>query len=66
MLTGSCICLLQCGGLGLLLEEEAGVLDAVTGSNGLRLGILGFLDDGLEPSMEGSSLDVVRHGDRMG
>jgi hypothetical protein len=38
------------GGLGLLLlEEEAGGLDAATGSGGLRLGILGLLNDGLEP-----------------
>jgi hypothetical protein len=35
------------------------------GSSDLRLGVLGLLDDGLEPSMEGSSLGVVRHGDRM-
>jgi hypothetical protein len=59
----SCSCLLQGGGLGLLLllEEEAGGLDAATGS-----GILGLLDNGLESSMEGRSLSVVRHGDRMG
>jgi hypothetical protein len=51
--------------LGLLLrEEEAGGLDVVTGSGGLRLSVLGLLDDGLEPSTEGSSLSVVRHGDR--
>jgi hypothetical protein len=36
------------------------------GSGSLRLGILRLLDDGLEPSTEGSSLDVVRHGDRTG
>jgi hypothetical protein len=47
-------------------DEEAGGLDAATSSSGLRLGILGLLDDGLEPSTEGSSLDVVRHGDRTG
>jgi hypothetical protein len=35
-----------------------------TGSGGLRLGVIGLLDDGLEPSTEGSSLDVVWHGDR--
>jgi hypothetical protein len=35
-------------------------------SSDLRLGVLGLLDDGLEPSTEGSSLGVVRHGDRMG
>jgi hypothetical protein len=66
VLTGSCSRLLQCGGLGLLLEEEAGGLDAATGSGSLRLGVLGLLDDGLEPSTEGSSLGVVRHGDRTG
>jgi hypothetical protein len=38
----------------------------VTGSGGLRLGILSLFDDGLEPSTEGSSLDVVRHDDRTG
>jgi hypothetical protein len=37
-----------------------------TGSGGLHLGVLGLLDDGLEPSTEGSSLSVVRHGDRTG
>jgi hypothetical protein len=57
--------LLQGGGLGLL-HEEAGGLDAATGSGGLCLGVLGLLDDGLESSMEGSSLGVVRHGDRTG
>jgi hypothetical protein len=41
-------------------------LDAATGSSGLRLGVLGLLDDGLEPSTESSSLGVVRHGDRTG
>jgi hypothetical protein len=50
--------------LGLLREEEAGGLDVATGSGGLRLSVLGLLDDGLEPSTEGSSLSVVRHGDR--
>jgi hypothetical protein len=35
-----------------------------TGSGGLRLSVLGLLDDGLEPSTEGSSLGVIRHGDR--
>jgi hypothetical protein len=54
------------GGLGLLLEEEAGGLDVATGSDGLHLGVLDILDDGLEPSTEGSSLGVVRHGDRTG
>jgi hypothetical protein len=55
--------LLQGGGLGLLLlEEEAGGLDAVTGSGGLRLGVIGLLDDGLESSMKGSNLGVVRYG----
>jgi hypothetical protein len=34
------------------------------GSDGLRLGVLDLLDDGLEPSTEGSSLGVIRHGDR--
>jgi hypothetical protein len=38
----------------------------VTGSGGLRLDVLGLLDDGLEPIAEGSSLGVVRHGDRTG
>jgi hypothetical protein len=61
VLTGSCSRLLQGGGRGLL---EAGGLDAVTGSGDLRLGVLSHLDDGLEPSTEGSSLSVVRHGDR--
>jgi hypothetical protein len=60
----SCSRLLQGGGLGLLLEEEAGGLDAATGSGGLRLSVLGLLDDGLELSTEGSSLDIVWHGDR--
>jgi hypothetical protein len=63
---GSCTHLLQGGGLGLLLEEEAGGLDTATRSGGLRLGVLGLLDDGLEPSTEGSSLGVVRHGGRTG
>jgi hypothetical protein len=36
------------------------------GSGGLCLVVIGLLDDGLEPSMEGSSLSVVRHGGRMG
>jgi hypothetical protein len=58
--------LLQGGSLGLLLEEEVGGLDAAMGSGGLRLDVLGLLDDGLEPSAEGSSLCVVRHGDRTG
>jgi hypothetical protein len=53
---------LQGGGL-VLLEEETGGLDAATRSGGLRLGLL---DDGLEPSTEGSSLGVVWHGDRTG
>jgi hypothetical protein len=60
----SCSRLLQGGDLGLLLlEEEAGGLDVARGSGGLRLGVIGLLDDGLEPSTEGSSLDVVWHGD---
>jgi hypothetical protein len=64
---GSCSRLLQGGGLGLLLlEEEAGGLDTTTGSGGLRLGVLGLLDNDLEPSTEDSSLGVVRHGDRTG
>jgi hypothetical protein len=63
---GSCSHLLQGSGIGLLLEEEAGGLDAVMGSGGLRLGVLGLLDDGLEPSAEGSNISVVRHGDRTG
>jgi hypothetical protein len=58
--------LLQGGGLEILRKEKAGGLDAVTGSDGLRLGILGLLDDGLELSTEGSSLGVVRHGDSTG
>jgi hypothetical protein len=37
-----------------------------TGSDGLRFGVLDLLDDGLEPSTEGSSIGVVRHGDRTG
>jgi hypothetical protein len=61
-LTGSGSRLLQSGGLGLLLlEEEAGSLDAATGSGSLRLSVLDLRDDGIEPSMEGSSLGVVRH-----
>jgi hypothetical protein len=60
---GSCSRLLQGGGLGLLLP---GGLDAATCSDGLRLSILGLLDDGLESSTEGSSIGVVRHGDRTG
>jgi hypothetical protein len=35
-----------------------------TGSGGLRLDVLGLLEDGLDPSTEDSSLGVVRHGDR--
>jgi hypothetical protein len=35
-------------------------------SGGLRLDVLGLLDDGLEPSVEGSSLGVVRYGDCTG
>jgi hypothetical protein len=68
-LTGSCSRLLQGGGLGILLlekEEEEGGLDVVTGSGDLCLSVLGLLDDGLEPSMEGSNLDVIWHGDRTG
>jgi hypothetical protein len=41
-------------------------LDAATRSGGLCLSVLGLHDDGLEPIIEGSSLGVVRHGDRMG
>jgi hypothetical protein len=41
-------------------------LDVATRSGGLRLSVLGLLDDGLEPSTEGSNLCVVRHGDRTG
>jgi hypothetical protein len=67
VLTGSSSRLLQDGSLGLLLsEEEAGSLDAAMGSGSLRLGILDLLDDGLELSTEGSSLGVIRHGDRTG
>jgi hypothetical protein len=65
-LTGSGSHLLQGGGLGLLLreeEEEAGGLDAATGSGDLCPGVL---DDELESSTEDSSLGVVRHGDRTG
>jgi hypothetical protein len=48
VLTGSGSCLLQGGCLGLLfLEEEAGGLDAATGSGGLRLSVLGLLDNAL-------------------
>jgi hypothetical protein len=36
------------------------------GSGGLRLGVLGLLDDDLEPSMKGSSVGIVRHGDCTG
>jgi hypothetical protein len=46
--------------------EEAGDLDAAMGSGGLCLSVLDLLDDGLEPSTEGSSLGVVWHGDCMG
>jgi hypothetical protein len=52
----NCSHLLQGGGLGLLLKEEAGGLDVVTRSGGLRL----------KQSLEGSSLSVVWHGDRTG
>jgi hypothetical protein len=58
VLTGSDSRLLQGGGIGLLLRGEE--------ASGLRLDILGLLDDGLELSMEGSSLGVVRHGDCTG
>jgi hypothetical protein len=60
---GSCSRLLQGGGLGLLLP---GSLDAAMCSDGLRLSILSLLDDGLELSTEGSSIGVIRHGDRIG
>jgi hypothetical protein len=63
---GSCCRLLQGGGRGLLLEEEAGGLDATTGIDGLRLDVLGLIDDGLELSTEGNNLGVVRYGDRTG
>jgi hypothetical protein len=64
---GSSSRLLQGSGLGLLLrEEEASGLDVAMGTGGLRLGVLGLLDDVLELSTEGSSLDVVRHDDRTG
>jgi hypothetical protein len=66
VLTGSVSRLLHGGGLGLLLEEEAGDLDAVMSSSGLRLDGLSLLDDGLELSTEGSSLGVVWHGDCTG
>jgi hypothetical protein len=66
VLTGSGSRLLHGGGLGLLLEEEAGDLDAVMSSSGLRLDGLSLLDDGLELSTEGSRLGVVWHGDRTG
>jgi hypothetical protein len=58
---GSCSHMLQGGGFGLLLllEEEACVLDAVMGIDGLCLSVLSLLDDGLEPSTEGSSLGVI-------
>jgi hypothetical protein len=36
------------------------------GSDGLRLSVLDLLDDGIEPSTEGSSLGVIQHGDHMG
>jgi hypothetical protein len=63
---GSCSRLLQGSGIGLLLEEVAGGLDVTMRSSGLFLGVLGLLNDGLEPSTEGSNLGVVRHGDRTG
>jgi hypothetical protein len=67
VLAASYSCLLQGSGLGLLLlEEEAGGLDAARGSDDLRLGVFDLLDDGLEPSTEGSGLGVIRHGDRTG
>jgi hypothetical protein len=57
-LTGSCSHLLQGGGFGLLiLEEETGGLDAATRSDDLRLGVLSLVDDGLEPSTEGSEIN---------
>jgi hypothetical protein len=59
-LKGNCSHLVQGGGLRLLIEEEAGGLDAATGSAGPRLDVLVLLDDGLEPSTEGSSLGVVK------
>jgi hypothetical protein len=45
---------------------QGGGLDTATGSGGLRLSVLGLLDDGLEPSTKGSSLGVVWHDDRTG
>jgi hypothetical protein len=55
VLTGSVSRLLHGGGLGLLLEEEAGDLDAVMSSSGLRLNGLCLLDDGLELSTEAAA-----------
>jgi hypothetical protein len=47
-------------------SSSSGGLDAATGSGGLRLDVLGLLDDVLEQSTKGSSLGVGRHGDHMG
>jgi hypothetical protein len=64
---GSCSCLLQGGGLEvLLIEEEAGGLDMAMGSSGLCLSILDFLNNVLKLSMEDSSIGVIQHGDHIG
>jgi hypothetical protein len=36
------------------------------GSGGLRLGVPSLLDDDLEPSTEGNSLNVIRCGEAWG
>jgi hypothetical protein len=58
---GSCSRLLQGGVPWIPPRGGGGQL-----SDGLRLGVLGLLDDGLELSTEGSSLGVVQHGDLTG